>query len=178
MSDRKFQLKPFPTAKALPYLEIVTTVSRRDKLTVNYLLQGNLSQIILPPIKERVSRQDELWQTTCFEFFLAVFHSRQYWEFNLAPTGDWNSYRFTDYRRRMTPSIAITALPFEVTANNDSTYQITAQLDLKNIIAGNTPLEIAIATVIEDTDGNLSYWAITHPGRQADFHRRDSFITI
>ena len=177
MSDRFLELQPFPNT-SLPDIKINTAVSRQNtKLKLSYLLQGNLQQIILPATNNKVMRKDNLWQTTCFEFFLAVFHSRQYWEFNLAPTGDWNVYYFTNYRRGMKPARSFENLPFSTKTNN-STYQLDIEINLRSIIAGNTFLELAIATVIEDNDRNLSYWAITHPGRQADFHRRDSFITI
>ena len=178
MSDRLIELKPFYPNNSLPNLKIITNISRQNKqLKISYLLQGDLAQIILPPANNQVKRQNELWQTTCFEFFLAVFHSRQYWEFNLAPTGNWNIYHFTNYRRGMREATAFNALPFQIETNN-STYQLETTINLQSIIAGDTFLEIAIATVIEDVNHNLSYWALTHPGTQADFHRRDSFITI
>ena len=178
MSDRIIPLKPFPSKNPLPDIKINTTISRQNtKLKLGYLLQGNLQQIILPTVNNEVKRKDNLWQTTCFEFFLAIFHSRQYWEFNLAPTGDWNVYYFTNYRRGMKPATTFESLPFAVKTNN-STYQLEIEINLRSIIAGNTFLELAVATVIEDVNHNLSYWAITHPGTQADFHRRDSFITI
>ena len=176
--DRIIKLKPFPTEKPLPKIEIITTISRDNKqLKINYLIQGDLEQIILPPANNRPLRKDNLWQTTCFEFFLAIFNSPQYWEFNLAPTGNWNSYRFTKYRRGMAIEKVFDTLPCKIKTNN-STYEIATEIDLRQIIAGNTTLEIAVTTVIEDINHNLSYWAITHPGTEADFHRRDGFIII
>ena len=35
---------------------------------------------------------------------------------------------------------------------------------------------VGIAAVIKLAGGGLTYWALTHPGPQADFHRRDSFL--
>lgn len=178
MGDRFIPLKPFPSNNSLPDIKIDTNISRQNTtLKLRYLLQGDLQQVILPTANNKVERKDNLWQTTCFEFFLAVFHSRQYWEFNLAPTGDWNVYYFTNYRRGIKPASSFNSLPF-TTKTNNSTYQLEIEINLRSIIAGNTFLELAVATVIEDTNHNLSYWAITHPGTQADFHRRDSFITI
>ena len=178
MSDRLIPLQPFPSNNSLPDIKINTTISRQNtNLKLCYLLQGNLQQIILPEANNEVERKDNLWQTTCFEFFLAIFHSRQYWEFNLAPTGNWNVYYFANYRRGMKPAKTFESLPFTIKTNN-STYQLEIEINLRSIIAGNTFLELAVATVIEDVNHNLSYWAITHPGTQADFHRRDSFITI
>ena len=178
MSDRIIKLQPFPTVQTLPNIEIITTISRSNQqLQINYFLQGDLEQIILPVTHNQVFRKDGLWESTCFEFFLAIFNSPQYWEFNLAPTGDWNSYRFTNYRRGMITEKVFNNLSFKV-QRNKTTYEMAVKIDLKKIIAGDTLIEIAITTVIEDINHNLSYWAITHPGTKADFHRRDSFITI
>ena len=32
------------------------------------------------------------------------------------------------------------------------------------------------AAVVEETDGRLSYWALTHPAERPDFHHRDGFV--
>lgn len=186
MGDRLFELQPFisstgltvPNPKPIPQLKITTNLKRTAQyLTLSYQVQGELSQIILPSVNNQPERKDELWQTTCFEFFLAIFNVPEYWEFNLAPTGDWNIYRFEKYRRGMREETRINELPFKTVATANS-YQLTVTLPLELIVSGTTPLEIAVSTVIEDKEKNLSYWAIMHPGAEADFHRRDSFVSI
>ena len=179
MSNRIFQLHPFKSNKSLPHLKITSKITRlKTELKASYKLEGNLDQIILPPVNKQVKRQDNLWQTTCFELFLAVFNAPEYWEFNLSPTGDWNVYAFSKYRRGMRTAASFQELPFQIIHNSNNLYELLITVDLTTIISGNTPLEIAATTVIEDTNHNLSYWAITHPGTEADFHRRDSFIAI
>ena len=59
-------------------------------------------------------RRDGLWQHTCFEAFFGVLGSDDYWEFNLAPSGDWNVYRFAGYRAGQTPETAYGPLPLTV----------------------------------------------------------------
>jgi hypothetical protein len=44
------------------------------------------------------------------------------------------------------------------------------------IVSANQPLQVGIAAVIRLAGGGLTYWALTHPGPQADFHRRDGFL--
>jgi hypothetical protein len=44
------------------------------------------------------------------------------------------------------------------------------------IIPAEQALEVAISAVIKLRSGNVTCWALTHPGPEADFHRRDSFI--
>ena len=178
MSDHKIQLQPFNFDSTTLNIEIKTRIHRQSKiLNIDYHLQGDLSQIVLPEVEPCISRQDNLWQTTCFEFFLAIFNTPEYWEFNLAPTGDWNIYRFAKYRRGMQPETRFEHLPLKVESQENSYYLETA-IALDKIVSGDTPLEIAVTIVIEDTQGNISYWAISHPGTEADFHRRDSFILL
>ena len=44
------------------------------------------------------------------------------------------------------------------------------------IVTADRPLAVGIAAVIQLAGGGLTYWALIHPGLQADFHRRDSFL--
>ena len=50
------------------------------------------------------------------------------------------------------------------------------ELDLERIVAADQPLEVGLAAVIKFSEQGLTYWALTHAGPQADFHRRDSFL--
>jgi len=34
---------------------------------------------------------------------------------------------------------------------------------------------VAITAVLQSRDGTCSYWALLHPGPEADFHRREGF---
>jgi len=37
-------------------------------------------------------------------------------------------------------------------------------------------LQLALSAVIEDEQGGLSYWALTHPPGKPDFHHPDAFV--
>ena len=171
-----FTLKPFEKSESDSKISITGNIIRdNNKLTLDYLLQGDLSKILLASPKDLPLRKNDLWQTTCFEFFLRIEDSPQYWEFNLATTGDWNIYRFTDYRQGMEEETAFTSLPFAIKQQSNSlTIHLEINLDL--IINSNTNLAIAIATVIQYSNEEISYWALNHPEPNADFHSRDSFI--
>jgi hypothetical protein len=177
-SDCIFQLQPFLAKQSIPKITITSSCIRQNQqLQISYLLKGDLSQIVLPTVNKNLKeRKNELWQTTCFEFFIATFNAPKYWEFNFSPTGDWNVYSFTNYRRGMREA-SIPALIIE-TIRDSYSYQLSAEIDLQAIISGQNILELAITTVIEDVNHNLSYWAIIHPGNQPDFHRRDGFIKL
>ena len=175
-SDRVFKLKPFNLSELNSKLNITGKIVRDgNKLNLDYLLEGDLSKIIIPSPTKIPTRKHELWQTTCFEFFLGIEHSPQYWEFNLSPTGDWNIYHFTNYRQRMEEETAVTSLPFNIRQQSNS-LNINLEINLDLIVDLNTDLDIAISTVIKSSKGKISYWALTHPETKADFHNRDSFI--
>ena len=116
-----------------------------------------------------------MWETTCFEFFLAIPAAAGYWEFNLSPAGLWNVFRLTGYRQGLQEEPAFPRLPFTV-HRQPEILTLTLNVDLAAIIPGNPPLEVAISTVLQHQDGRLSYWALTHPGPEPDFHHREGFL--
>jgi hypothetical protein len=176
MNEQIFSLQLFPCTPALADLKIAGDISRNEnQLTINYALLGDFKEIIITAPSDRPARKHELWVDTCFEFFLGVKNSAQYWEFNLSPTGDWNVYRFGGYRQGMQEETAFAALPFSVQNISDS-LAIALNINLDQIVPADQALEVAITTVIKHNDGTVTYWALTHQGAEADFHRRDSFI--
>jgi hypothetical protein len=134
-----------------------------------------LAELVIPARADLPAREHGLWEETCFEFFLAVKNSPQYWEFNLSPAGHWNIYCFQAYRQGRQEETAFRSLPFSVQSRPDSLL-LVLELDLDRIVPADQALEVAIAAVSKLLDGQATYWALTHPGPQADFHRRDSFI--
>ena len=131
-----------------------------------------------PRLQTCVLRKNGLWEETCFEFFLGVKGSERYWEFNLSPSGHWNVYRFKSYRQGMQEEPAFTSLPFSVQLYSNSLL-LSLGLGLDKIIPQeqvSEVLQVALSAVIKTRDGKTTYWALTHPGPQADFHRRDGFI--
>lgn len=178
-----FSLQPFAnplekqaTAIALSDLKITGNIVRHSNtLTLGYQLLGPIAALVLPAPAVHPGRQNELWEETCFEFFLGVKNSERYWEFNLSPAGHWNIYRFEAYRQGMQAEMAFTSLPIRIQNQSDS-LSLALELDLDKIVQADQILEVAISTVIQHPGGKGSYWALTHPGPQADFHRRDSFM--
>jgi hypothetical protein len=64
-------LKPFAITTETTELAIAATVTRnQDWLSISYCLQGDLTQVVIPAIREDPQRKDRLWEQTCFEFFL------------------------------------------------------------------------------------------------------------
>lgn len=176
MNDQSFSLQSFSSASPLPNLKIAGNIARcSNTLAIRYELLGHLAELVIPAQADVLARKNELWEETCLEFFLGIKNSPQYWEFNLSPAGHWNVYRFEDYRQGMQGEVAFTALPFSV-QNQSDCLSLALKLDLDKIVQADQALEVAISAVIKLKDGELTYWALTHCGPQADFHRRDSFI--
>lgn len=176
MSDRSFVLHPFPlTGQPQPNLQIAGQIARQGNcLQIRYTLLGNLTQVVMATPSNAPIRQHNLWESTCFEFFLGLSGHDRYWEFNLSPTGDWNVYRFEGYRQGMQEERAFTALPFCLQSDADR-FTLALDVDLDGIISVQQALEVAITAVIAAPDHSVTYWALTHCGTEADFHRRDSF---
>ena len=112
-----------------------------------------------------------------------------YWELNLCPSGHWNLYRLDGYRQGLRPEPAIQALladrqlwkqaAAEADAGqHQNTLELAIALDLEALLGAEaraSPLELGVTAVVETNDGAISYWALTHPAAEADFHHRDGF---
>jgi hypothetical protein len=153
-------------------------LGREDgSLVLRYVLAGPASRIRLPSPATPATRADRLWEHTCFEAFLSPPGGEAYWEVNLAPSGDWNMYRFDGYREGMRPEPRALAPAVELERASCGTLTVRARLDLAAIaelVAG--PLDVGLAAVLEANDGTRSYWAVRHATTTPDFHRRESFV--
>ncbi len=120
-------------------------------------------------------RLDNLWLHTCFEAFLARPGEAEYWELNASPKGDWNLYRFNAYR---TGGLAEPkALAPGVTFSRDRFgCRCTIEIELHPWWRHAEIPEFGLTMVVEDGSSNLSYWALSHPGNQPDFHDRRGFL--
>ena len=176
MNRQNFSLEPFPSDGPLPSVKITGNIARRgDKLAVRYHLRGDPAELIVPAPADRPGRKHGLWEETCFEFFLGVKGEARYWEFNLSPAGHWNVYGFAGYRHGMAEEKAFRSLPVGVRRRPDSLL-VAVEPAVGLIVTADRPIEVGIAAVIQLAGGGLTYWALIHPGLQADFHRRDSFL--
>jgi hypothetical protein len=175
MKTRNFSLVPFPDNGPLPF-KIIGSFFRRDPIFgLNYQLLGRIRDIEVPSPADRPSRRIGLWEHTCFEFFIGPRDSPRYWEFNLSPSGDWNIFRFETYRQGLFEEEAFSSLPFTTRVQPDS-LQVVLEMDLSIIIPAVQPLQMAVSAVLKTNSGDMSWWALTHPGPEFDFHHRDGFI--
>lgn len=149
-----------------------------QSLRIEYRLNADFSEtptaILLPPAAPAPARRDGLWEHSCLEAFVADASQRAYWELNLAPSGHWAVYRFSDYRSGQ--QAAAGAAPRLAVEREGGSLALQLQWPLPLELAQASELAIGITAVLEQRNGTLSYWALHHPGPQADFHRRDGFI--
>ena len=117
------------------------------------------------PVSEEPHRADDLWKTTCFEAFLRPLGEKRYREWNFAPLGDWAGYEFTGYRDGMVPA-EIDADPYIRMEDNFTWWALGATI----AVPADTNWELGLSAILEEKDGNKSYWALAHPGQKPDFH--------
>jgi hypothetical protein len=170
--SRSFSLIEFPNATPAPCTIDGQICRNGSTIHLTYHLNGaNSVQIPAPAAPDR---RYDLWEATCFEWFVGVPGTIGYWEFNLAPSGQWNCFYLEDYRQGLREELAIAALPFQV-SHQDDLLTLDLTLDLGGLIPADRPIEVAITTVVQSQLGELHYLALAHCGDQADFHLRESF---
>jgi hypothetical protein len=143
-------------------------------LAVRYLVIGDMHVLKLP-LPSGSTRADELWRHTCFELFLRAADHNNYYEFNFSPSLEWAAYRFADYRQGM--ELLETAAPRIELRQDAGTFELRAELSLEGTAEtdGDAEWSVGLSAVIEETNGNVSYFALAHAPGKPDFHRADGF---
>ena len=141
-------------------------------LRLHYRMRGQLDALRIPP-PSTPQQTDGLWQHTCCEAFITEGDGSAYREFNLAPSGCWAAYRFTDYRQRDADWQAAAA-PRIICRHEDDTLWLTA--DIPAALLPPAPTRLGLTAVLETLAGERSYWALRHAAPQPDFHLSASFI--
>ncbi len=175
MPEQTFQLNPFAPEKTGNEVAINGKISRAAHLlSVSYVLSGDLDQVLIPGPAEGAVRKTGLWNETCFELFIGAKNFPPYWEMNLSPSGCWNIFRFSGYRKNMAEETRISALPAR-RLSQPGVLEISADIPIKKLLPANPPIQVGVSAVIQSENGEFSFWALTHPGPKPDFHNRDAF---
>jgi hypothetical protein len=144
-------------------------------LVFQYSLNADMSRVRVSPAGAG-GRADALWKHTCFEAFVAPAAGLGYHEFNFSPSLDWAIYQFSGYREGMSPA-EVGRTPEISVRRGDDGLELVSAVPLGDLaeLRDAPYLRIALAAVIEDKNGRLSYWGLRHPPGKPDFHHPDGF---
>ena len=164
------KLHPETRSAAATRIEVDVVRPRRGNLLLHYVVTGRIGDLSLPAATAS-TRADELWQHTCFEAFLRATAGVAYFEFNFAPSRQWAAYRFGAYRDEMIVVHGVSAPRFSLQSSGES-YELHAALELDGMpgLPSEAAWRLGLSAVIEETNGNKSYWALAHPPGKPDFH--------
>jgi hypothetical protein len=162
---------PRTPARLIRAVDVAAGVTPGGGLALNFCLEGDLSGLRIPEPRP-FRRTDDLWRHTCFEAFVMAGEGPGYREYNFSPSGEWASYDFCGYR----DGGASVAEPGpEITVRRDAErLELDAEIPAESLPPGRS-LRLGLSAVVEDTRGELSYWALRHPAGRPDFHHADAF---
>lgn len=169
-------LKIHPECLCDAVTEIAAEATRpyASVLKLHFRIFGDAGDLRLPEAKP-AARTNALWRHTCFEAFVRAGSNAGYVELNVASSFEWAAYEFDAYRKGMRPSRDIDAPVVEI-HRQDFGFELQATFDLGPRVPPDAAWRLALSTVIEETNGRLSYWALAHPPGKPDFHHKDCFM--
>src|SRR6185312_3218512 len=187
-----FYLAPHPATPCEAVRSIAVQVERRadGALELIYTIEADSPRIRLPePAAPR--RADGLWRHTCCEAFIAMESGASaldraegsrpegsltghYLELNFSPSGEWAAYAFDGYRSGMRP-LEPMAAPLITVERDVSGGRWSLRATVPAGSLASTRARLALAAVIEDSEGELGYWALRHPPGRPDFHHPGGF---
>ena len=157
---------------AVKRIEVDVARPRSDSLVLQYTVTGDIRNLRIPPVASP-ERASELWKHTCFEAFVRTSPGPNYIELNFSPSTQWAAYEFSDYRTGMTTALQVSSPRIDIEAFEDR-FVLRAQSELSSL--SHAPWRLALSGVVEEADGQISYWALTHAQGKPDFHNAQSFL--
>jgi hypothetical protein len=166
---------PDASSAAVAGLTVEARLAASAVLVCDFALHADMSRVRVPAASQG-ERRDGLWRHTCFEAFVSSAGVPGYYEFNFSPAGDWSAYHFDDYRHGMSTVdlVQAPALHVQVRAARLELFATVELAGLPDLDPAGQ-LRLALAAVVEDEAGALSYWALQHPPGKPDFHHPDAF---
>ena len=170
---------------AVRSLGVWVRAEKSDILVFHYSLAADMSRVRVPPSGVG-GPADALWKHTCFEAFVAAadapgvdapgVDAPGYHEFNFSPSRDWAIYRFSAYREGMSRA-GMDGAPEISIRRCDGGLELESAVSLGHLadLRDARHLRVAMAAVIEDDGGGLSYWGLRHAPGKPDFHHPNGF---
>lgn len=160
-----------------------------EKISLTFLVKDPLRAALLDkenkendfkfPLNQVKERRWNLWENTCFEFFIGSLDSSDYLEFNASAYGDWNVFFLTDYRAALTEYKECKLLLSRVEKVNQD-YQLNYEFKISIFDQFEVSLSrlIASSTAVIHTSKGVQYFAKEHPEGKADFHNKKYWFKI
>lgn len=157
------------TPAGLPLAVSATLDVTLEGLRLVYTVGGDVTRLRMPPPAEP-GPADGLWQHTCLEAFVAVDGDQAYREFNFSPSGQWAAYGFASERVRAGEGVNVDPPPSVHFMPGTGQFTLMALVPWTALPQRRARWHIALSAVIEESNGQLSYWALQHPRERPDFH--------
>ncbi|XOV88631.1 MAG: hypothetical protein ACFHX7_01835 [Pseudomonadota bacterium] len=153
-----------------------------DRVAPDRVAPDRVAPDRVAPDRVAPDRVNNLWEHTCFEFFIGSVNTTRYYEFNLAPGGDWNTYSFSDVRQDMqeTTRLICQSSDFQLAPGE---AWLEARLQFSEPVHEDS-FRVGIAAIVEGTladpqsGRSHAFFALTHPGARPDFHHRDGHTLL
>ena len=169
------QLHPDSICPAVTAITVDVTHPQASSMAFAYSITGTTRDLLIPS-RHAPMRTDDLWKHTCFEAFIGASPDAGYYEFNFSPSMQWAAYEFAGYRSGMRVATAIQA-PSITVDSQAAHFTLLTRLELGQIkLPREGKWHLGLSAVIEDRNGQKSYWALAHPPGKPDFHRADCFM--
>ena len=165
----KLQCHPATPAGVPLVLSVAVSVTSIG-LQLVYEVAGHCTTLRIPPATQVRGPTDGLWRNTCLEAFVAVEGDSAYREFNFSPSGQWAIYSFASERVRTSLNVDAAMQPSPHVHSSSEQLTLTAHLPWTALPPRGSVLNVALSAVMEEANGQLSYWALQHPCAQPDFH--------
>ncbi len=168
----KLLCHPKTPAHYIESINVAYEMSEQGQFWLRYNVE--VPEPMIKSANEQVPlRTDDLWQTTCFEAFLAIENKPEYIELNFSPSTQWAAYQFKGYRQGRS-DLALMTVPVICLdlSNSHLTLYATVMLppDWQHSV-----FSIGLSVVAEEPSGIKSYWALDHKKAEPDFHDRSCF---
>jgi hypothetical protein len=169
-NSQALYLQCHPATPAGVPLSLTVAVSMTTTgMQLVYAVAGNCAALRIPPAM-KPGPADGLWRHTCLEAFVAVEGDAAYREFNFSPSGQWAIYSFASERVQTSLNVDAAMQPSPHIHSSSEQLTLSALLPWTALPPRGSVLNVALSAVMEEANGQLSYWALQHPCAQPDFH--------
>lgn len=168
------RLFPHGSSPAPDFTLAATAEREGTELLLRFELSGSVGGLMLPEPSVHRMRRDGLWRETCVEAFVRPSGSEAYHEINIAPSGDWALYHFTNRRSGMTsPDVPAPAVEIDATGDR---LVLRTDVELAGLLSPAVPWQLNLTAVLRTGDA-IGHWALAHPAEgPPDFHDPACFV--